>query len=65
MPVNNCKSKNSYKCLDKAWKYSCPKTNINYSAFSNGVNCLCAGSKKERTVFDQYVISGKKFPNQI
>lgn len=51
-----------YKPLGKAWEYSCPKTNINYSAFSNGINCLCANSPADRSTFDQYMIAGKKWP---
>jgi len=49
-----------YKPLSRAWKYSCPHKNINYSAFSNGTNCLCSGMPMARSTMDRSVISGKQ-----
>jgi hypothetical protein len=50
-----------YTTLGKTWVYSCPKTNVNYSSFGAGVNCLCAKDFK-RSTMDQYLISGTKPP---
>lgn len=51
-----------YTTLKNAWEYSCPKTNINFSGFSGGVNCLCLGTHKERSSGDVAVITGQKWP---
>lgn len=52
--------KSCYKTLDRSWQYACPHKNINYSAFSNGTNCLCAGMPIERSSMDKSMICGKK-----
>lgn len=52
----------SYSRLDKTWKYSCPNKNPNYPDFSNGNNCLCTNTTKERTSFDKAMINGHKWP---
>jgi len=51
-----------YTTLKKAWQYSCPSKDMNYSNFSNGVNCLCSGTEDERSSWDRAVTSGKKWP---
>lgn len=48
----------NYRTLDKNWVYSCPKTNLNYSAFGAGVNCLCPAVPEKRSIMDQYLIAG-------
>lgn len=52
------KSCSGYKTLDNSWTYLCPKVDINYSSFNNGVNCLCPGDLSERSAFDQAIITG-------
>lgn len=49
----------NYRSLSKAWVYSCPKTNLNYSAFGAGVNCLCPSVPEKRSTMDQYLVSGR------
>ena len=49
----------NYRTLDKTWVYSCPKTNLNYSAFGAGVNCLCPAVPEKRSIMDQYLIAGR------
>lgn len=58
------KSCNSYRPLSVSWNYSCPKFDVNYSTFNNGVNCLCPGDISERSSFDRTLITGniKKWP---
>lgn len=54
--------RSSYSTLNNSWEYSCPRTNINYSGFNGGINCLCNGMPMDRSSGDRAMISGQLWP---
>lgn len=56
------RKRSCYTTLSKTWVYSCPHKNINFSGFSGGVNCLCAGMPIQRSTGDQASLTGKQWP---
>lgn len=50
----------SYTTLKDTWKYSCPSNNVNYPAFSNGVNCLCSKTRSRSLLIKKCPISNNQ-----